>query len=67
MKNLFDVNKAIKKLQSTELKLSFPNLSEKNLIEGKVYGDATHHASLPSGASQGLSLLFFVETIMLHQ
>ena len=57
VKNLFDVNKAIKKLQSTELKLSFPNLGEKNLIEVKVYGDATH-ASLPSGASQGAFIAF---------
>ena len=57
VKNLIDVNKAIKKLQSVNLNLTFPNLGVKNLIEVKVYGDATH-ASLPSGASQGAFIVF---------
>ena len=57
VKNLIEANKAITKLKATNLKLKFPNLGVKDLLEVEVYSDATH-ASLPSGASQGAYIVF---------
>ena len=52
LKNLLEANKAVKKLQSSTLRLVYPDLRNPEYRKVIVYGDATH-ASLPSGASQG--------------
>ena len=52
VKNLLEANKAVKKLQSSTLRLVYPDLRNPEYRKVIVYGDATH-ASLPSGASQG--------------
>ena len=57
VKNLVEANKAIKKLQSSTLRLVYPDLGNPELLKVIVYGDATH-ASLPSGASQGALIVF---------
>ena len=52
VKNLIEANKGIKKLQSSTLRLVYPDLGNPEYLKVVVYGDATH-ASVPSGASQG--------------
>ena len=53
MKNLQEASKqAVKKLQSSTLRLVYTDLGNPEYLKLIVYGDATH-ASLPSGASQG--------------
>ena len=43
---------AVKKLQSSTLRLVYTDLGNPEYLKLIVYGDATH-ASLPSGTSQG--------------
>lgn len=57
VRNLIAANKAVKKLNATKLRLTFPNLGHPENLAVMVYGDATH-ASLPSGASQGAYIVF---------
>ena len=57
VKNLIEANKAIQKLQSSKLRLVYPDLGNPEYLKVVVYGDATH-ASLPSGASQGALRVF---------
>ena len=52
VKNLLEANKAVKKLQSSTLRLVYPDLGNPEYLKVIVYGDGTH-GSLPSGASQG--------------
>ena len=57
VRSLMEANKAVKKLKEKNLKLTFPNLGNPDLVDVHVYGDASH-ASLPSGASQGAYIAF---------
>ena len=52
VKMVNEANKAVKKLKSKSVSISFPNLGKPEDIEIQVYSDATH-ASLSDGASQG--------------
>ena len=52
VKNVLEANKAVKKLQSSKLRLVYLDLGNSKYLKVIVYGDATH-ASLSSGASQG--------------
>ena len=49
MKNLLEASKAVKKLQSSTLRLVYPDFGNPEYLKVTVYGDAIH-ASLPSGA-----------------
>ena len=57
MKNLLEANKAVKKLQSSTLRLVYPDLGNPQYLKVIVYGNATH-ASLPSGASKDAQIVF---------
>ena len=57
VKDLLEANKAVKKLQSSTLRLVYADLENPEYLKVIVYGDATH-ASLPSGASQGAQIVF---------
>ena len=57
VKNIIMANKAIKKLKDNKLKLVFPNIGQPKKWKVITYGDAAH-ANLPSGASQGGTLVF---------
>ena len=48
VKNLIEASKAVKKLQSSTLRLVYPDLGSPEYLKVIVYGDAIH-ASLPSG------------------
>ena len=50
-------NKAVKKMQSVNVKLLFPNLGDVSKLEIITFADAAH-ANLPSGASQGGLIVF---------
>ena len=54
---LLMANKAVKKLKSEKVKLTFPNLGDVDKLEIVTYADASH-ANLPSGASQGGLIVF---------
>ena len=54
---------AVKKLQSSTLRLVYPDLGNPGYLKVIVYGDATH-ANLPSGASQGAQIVFFCVVII---
>ena len=57
VESLLEVNKAVRHLKTSEVKLKYPALGDVNEISVIAYGDATH-ASLPSGESQGASIIF---------
>ena len=57
VESLLEVNKAIRHLKATEVKLRYPDLGDVKDITVVAYGDATH-ASLPSGESQGANIIF---------
>ena len=57
IESLLEVNKAIRHLKATEIKLKYPALGQVTDIVVVAYGDATH-ASLPSGESQGANIVF---------
>ena len=59
VKNLLEANKSVQKLQSSTLRLVYPDLRNPEYRKVIVYGDATP-ASLPSGASQGAQTGFVV-------
>ena len=56
VKNLLEANKAVK-LQSSTLRLVYPDLRNPEYLKVIVYGEVTH-AGLPSGASQGTQIVF---------
>ena len=52
VQSILEANKAIRKLQSQQLSISFPDLGKAEDLRILCYSDAIH-ASLPNGASQG--------------
>ena len=50
VRNILEANKAIRKLQSRQLSISFPDLGKAEDLRILCYSDATH-ASLPNGAA----------------
>ena len=56
VKNLLEANKAVK-LQSSTLRLVYPDLRNPEYLKVIVYREVTH-AGLPSGASQGTQTVF---------
>ena len=59
VRNILEANKAIQKLQSRQLSISFPDLGKAEDLRILCYSDATH-ASLPNGASQGAYIVFLL-------
>ena len=59
VRNILEANKAIRKLQSRQLSISFPDLGKAEDLRILCYSDATH-ASLPNGASQGAYIVFLL-------
>ena len=57
VKNLLETNKAVKKLQSSILRLVYPDPGNPEYLKVIVYGDVTH-ASLPITASQRAQIVF---------
>ena len=57
VRSLIEVNRVIRKLKADSLKINYPCLGEPNAMKVVVYGDGSH-GSLPSGASQGGSVVF---------
>ena len=56
VKNLLEANIAVKKLQSSTLRLAYPDLGNPEYLKNILYGDATH-TSLPSGKYQGAPIV----------
>ena len=59
VRNILEANKAIRKLQSWQLSISFPDLGKAEDLRILCYSDATH-ASLPNGTSQGTYIVFLL-------
>ena len=57
VRNLLGANKAVKKLQSSTLRLVYSDLGNPEYLKVIVYRNA-NHASLPSGAPQGAQIVF---------
>jgi len=57
VESLLEVNKAIRKLKATDIKLRYPALGNVDDLSVMAYGDATHN-SLPSGGSQEAMITF---------
>ena len=55
VKTLLEANKAVKKLQSTTLRLVYLDLENPKYLKVILYRDGTH-AGLPSGAFQGAQI-----------
>ena len=55
--NLLETNKAVQKLQFSTSRLVYPDLGNPEYLKIIASGDATHR-SLPSGASQGVRIVF---------
>ena len=56
VKNILIANKAVRKVQSSNVQVTFPRLGRVDRIKILTYSDATH-VSLPSGASSGALLM----------
>ena len=56
-KHILDANKVIRKLRNENIRVVYPSLGAPENVRVVVYGDGSH-ASLPSGASQGGSIVF---------
>ncbi|MCP3929316.1 MAG: hypothetical protein GY705_09475 [Bacteroidetes bacterium] len=57
VKTILDANKAIRKMKGEQLEIKYPGLGDPTKIKVIVYADGSH-GSLPSGASQGGSIVF---------
>ena len=56
-----EANKAVAKLKSRSVSISYKNIEKPKELKVKVYTDAIH-ASLPDGASQGGFIVFLEGT-----
>ena len=57
VKLIQDTNKVIRKLKTDEMKIKYPGLGNLDDLGVVVYSDGSH-ATLPSGGSQGASIVF---------
>ena len=57
IRQILEANKALRKLQNNQMEILFPALGKPEDMQVIVYQDAAH-ANLPSGASQGGSIIF---------